>query len=337
MRTTRFYPHNIHHYGGRPKVTTMVLENLKLLFPDSRISVLPILHHNHALPIIPLQPRTVRVGYHMMSKDSRENVFEPDYFGYWKHLFLELLSPNGDALLPLKESDTKSAAETCSVGENSSVSYFSGAISKGLSELKKEKLNLILKQSIASIDKEADEMLDNILATFQIEADLREKELLCCYSSASDEDLSEPSGSKKRKAPSPMPSYPDPHTSLTAKQVYDGIQAQGNGEIDHQAVEKYLNAMLAKLGKMEVDLEEFLNVLVSKCRPMNHAEKQQLGQLIRKLPSKSIDRVAEIIKYKSPSTGHDADTIHVDLEELDNLKLWRLYYYVETVAKANPL
>ncbi|KAM0946606.1 putative NET domain-containing protein [Dioscorea sansibarensis] len=272
-----------------------------------------------------------------MFKDSRENECGPDYFGYWKHLFLDLLSPSGGALLPLKESDTEPAAGTCSVGGNGSVSYFSEALSKGLSELKKEKVNLIMKQSIIRLNNEADEMLDNILAAFQLEADLRGKELLCCYSSASDEDLSVHSGHRKRKASSsPMSSCPDNHTSQTAKQVHGAIQAlQGNGEIGHEAVEKYLNEMLTKLGKMEVDLEDFLNVLVSKCRPMTSAEKRRLGRLIRKLPCKAIDRLAEIIKDRNPATNHD--TIQVDFEELDNVTLWRLYFYVETVARANHL
>ncbi|KAH7684937.1 NET domain-containing protein [Dioscorea alata] len=278
--------------------------------------------------------------YHIMSKDSRENECGPDYFGYWKHLFLDLLSPNGGALLPLKESDTEPAAGTCSVGGNGSVSYFSEALGKGLSELKKEKLNLILKQSISCLNNEADEMLDNISAAFQLEADLRGKELLGCYASASKEDLSVHSGHRKRKAPSsPMSSYPDNHTLQTAKQVYDAIQAlQGSGEIGHEAVEKYLNEMLLKLGKIEVDLEDFLNVLVSKCsRPMTIAEKRRLGRLVQKLPSKAVDRLAEIIKDRNPATNQNSDTIQVDFEELDDVTLWRLHFYVENVAKANRL
>lgn len=64
------------------------------------------------------------------------------------------------------------------------------------------------------------QMLDNIYAAFQLEADLRGKELLGCYASASQEDLSLHSGHRKRKAPSsPMSSYPDNHTLQTAKQV----------------------------------------------------------------------------------------------------------------------
>lgn len=52
---------------------------------------------------------------------------------------------------------------------------------------------------------------------------------------------------------------------------------------------------------------------------MTTAEKRRLGRLVQKLPSKAVDRLAEIIKNRNPATNQNSDTIQVDFEELVNL------------------
>lgn len=82
------------------------------------------------------------------------------------------------------------------------------------------------------------------------------------------------------------------------------------------------------------NLEEFLDVIMSKCRPMTCGEKQQLGQRIRSLPKKALERVVEIIQYRH-HTLKPMDEIDINLDEEDDVTLWRLYTYVEMVRNAN--
>ncbi|OAY84453.1 hypothetical protein ACMD2_03866 [Ananas comosus] len=279
-----------------------------------------------------------------MSTDSskKQNEFGPDYFGYYKHLLLELFSSKEDLTFPVPGPDEPSdgfsegvqGIHKQGVGGNDKsycglVSFFAEGIGGGLSDYKKERLKAILHETAVCLNHEADEMLSHIVAACQIESDRREKEQSSCYANATDDNLTGGTlCSKKRKASSSpnvntSDGFADFTSSEIVRQVCRDIQAkQGNGEICEEAVKKDSSELLTKICKMEQDLDELLNEVVSQCRPMTNAEKQQLGRRIQKLPPKALDRVVEIYQIRNSS---------------DNVTLWRLYYYVETALKANKL
>ncbi|KAH9742609.1 NET domain-containing protein [Citrus sinensis] len=90
-------------------------------------------------------------------------------------------------------------------------------------------------------------------------------------------------------------------------------------------------------GHMEQKLEELLNTVVSRCRPMTRPEKQELRKLIQKLPQNNLARVVEIVQHSKLADSRPSDEYFVDLEKEDNVTLWRLFYYVKAVEKAREL
>uniref|UniRef100_A0A1D1ZHW4 Bromodomain-containing protein 4 n=1 Tax=Anthurium amnicola TaxID=1678845 RepID=A0A1D1ZHW4_9ARAE len=240
-----------------------------------------------------------------MISHTKQNDRGPDYLGYYKHAALDLFL-NEDIRLAFSGLDlepsagTYSGAEvgTCSPSDLSS----SDQIVEGLSDFKQERLKILLHRSAVALNQEIDEIHDRISMMFQIE-ELREKEL-----DSSCEGLVDPECRRQRS------SLSDKFSNLA-----DMCQSQS----------------CKKLGIMEQNLEEYLNFLASKCRPMTPADKQLLGQQIHKLPVKALDRIVEIIHCSKSSEKQLPDKIHVDLEEEDNSTLWRLYFYVRMVERAN--
>ncbi|KAL5713025.1 hypothetical protein ACHQM5_015142 [Ranunculus cassubicifolius] len=102
-----------------------------------------------------------------------------------------------------------------------------------------------------------------------------------------------------------------------------------------ELVEKYSDELHAKMENMEQQLEKYLGVIMSNCRKMTIEEKLNLRQLIQNLPQKNLDQVVEIIlQTRKLPEGHSCNILHIDLENEDNVTLWRLYYYVKAVERA---
>lgn len=269
----------------------------------------------------------------------KQNEAGPNYFAYYKHLILDLLSDKGNCSGVSTERRSEGQAKGSKVEHfHGSGSYFTESICEGLSGFKKERLVSTLSASARCLNKEADEMLDCILATLKIDSILREKEQLPSYSkSAIDEDLKMGLNRKRKKAHSTSPNNSD-SDSISCRKVYNNIQSlQGKDEVCHEDVEKYTFQLLAKLDNMEENLEEYMDIVVSKCRPMTHVEKHRLGKMIRKLPEKALNRVAEILRPSNFSSNGLPENIFVNLEEEDDVKLWRIYYYVELILKNNNI
>ncbi|KAF5204235.1 bromodomain testis-specific protein, partial [Thalictrum thalictroides] len=114
------------------------------------------------------------------------------------------------------------------------------------------------------------------------------------------------------------------------------IILESSGSLAKEAVKKYSDEMFGKLGDMEQQLEKYLDVIMSNCRKMTNPEKQQLRKLIQNLPLKNLDRVVDIIVKHREMSG-PCNEIHINLGNEDNGTLWRLYYYVEAVARASNL
>lgn len=294
----------------------------------------------------------------MSGSSSIKNELGPDYHGYYKHHFLELFPQNGGHVSPPFASDLEpllgyrtGQAETVITPKNGEtdksyhppVSFFARVIGEELSEYKKERLKAILHQTVVCLNQEADEIFGHILATLQISSDLQAKEQLPCNSTFFIKETSELLGSKKRKSsssPDKCDSFSNAlnFNSQVVKKIYAEMKAiQGDGKVSLEAVQKFSHKIDEKLCQLEQNVEEYLDMVVSKCRPMTLAEKRQLSRKIQKLPGKALDHVVEILQCNNSSRSSLADTISVNLEELDDVILWRLYYFVQSVVKANEL
>lgn len=95
-----------------------------------------------------------------------------------------------------------------------------------------------------------------------------------------------------------------------------------------ELMKKHCGELSDTLHHMEQNLDELLNIIMTTCRPMTAAEKQQLRRLIQNLPPRNLDYVVEIIGHNKLSEKSSCDEVHVDLDKEDNVTLWRLYFYV---------
>nr|DAD30744.1 TPA_asm: hypothetical protein HUJ06_009595 [Nelumbo nucifera] len=82
-----------------------------------------------------------------------------------------------------------------------------------------------------------------------------------------------------------------------------------------ETVKRYSNELSAKLGHMEQQLEELLDIVMSKCRPMSLTEKQELRNLIQKMPPKNLDRIVEIVQRNKQEESHSCKEISIELEK----------------------
>ncbi|XP_042498138.1 uncharacterized protein LOC122076725 isoform X2 [Macadamia integrifolia] len=251
-----------------------------------------------------------------------------------------------------------------------SSSLFADGIGAGLPDFKRERLKASLKESVLLLNQEVDEMVAPVMAMCKIKTHLREKDGLPSSSSVSSAELSQPSCKKQKKSSSPsligskMPAETagcegnKAHTcacimqrrrsvclanleliKILLSEVDDDLRVIlefGGLEVE-ETIKKYSDELFAKLGHMEQQLEELLDIVMSKSRSMTITEKQKLRKLIQELPSKNLDRIVEIILRKRPPDCQPCDEVYIDLETEDNVTLWRLYYYVEAVASAKKL
>ncbi|KAI0529565.1 hypothetical protein KFK09_002117 [Dendrobium nobile] len=232
------------------------------------------------------------------------NEAGPNLIGYFKHLTLELLMDSEMLQLPFPE-------------------------------FKKERLKAILNESVNFLTRETDRINDQIITKLHMDLDLSNKEKLSRHSHKSDERIHDCSRKRKASSIASMDcGSANNHIYNPVGKVYNDTQdLQGNAEIGKD-LQKCPVELQAELDKMEQDLEEFINIIFSKCRPMSSAEKEQLGRQMKKLPEKAFDRVVEIVLRNKPSEAEPSE-VFVDLETQDNVTLWRLYYYVQTVLEAN--
>ncbi|ESQ46908.1 hypothetical protein EUTSA_v10027933mg [Eutrema salsugineum] len=101
---------------------------------------------------------------------------------------------------------------------------------------------------------------------------------------------------------------------------------------------KHTNDVLASLDNMKQQLEKLLDNVATKCRPMSRGEKRDLQKSIKELPGENLKRIAGIIKDHYVASGKEfRDEVTVNLEEEDNILLWRLHFYVGAVKNARKL
>ncbi|XP_057984240.1 uncharacterized protein LOC131168654 isoform X1 [Malania oleifera] len=304
---------------------------------------------------------------------AERNKVGPDHFNFSAREVAELLSQDED-FLPFvvqttefggihgeaKDRDVTKHCNNSEVtnGMTGSGALFSNGVGSGLSDFRRERLKALLRQSVCALTQEVDEIMDPVLAMHKIRSQLRYKKHKSSRSgSVFDVDAGGFPQKKLRMSSSTgIPVHASPVDFETNREerepLLDSSMAteKENGEIrvnddlkfllenDSSQVEgtmkKYSDELSATLKHMEQQLEELLDTVMSRCRPMTLTEKQQLRNLIQNLPPRNLDRVVEIIQHSKPAETHSCEEIHVDLEKEDDATLWRLYYYIKAVESA---
>ncbi|KAK9119906.1 hypothetical protein Scep_017999 [Stephania cephalantha] len=283
---------------------------------------------------------------------TEPNEVGPDCFGYYIREIQELLALKKDFLSPLCTGNPASSG-TCAKFEvnainvdcKNSSSLFSNCLGDKLSDLERERLKASLKQSVTDLSREVDEMVDPIFSMCRVKALLRNKEHLTNNANTNGRDVSESSSKKQRMSSSlsstSISTEAEAHASEYVKEDLldeDLRILQETDEAETQEImKKYSDELLAKLECMEQKLEELLDLVMSACRQMTLQEKQDLRKRVQNLPPKNLDRVVEIIQRKKLPKLQSCDEMHIDLEEEDNVTLWRVYFYAEAVTNAKKL
>ncbi|CAM0884246.1 unnamed protein product [Alopecurus aequalis] len=272
-----------------------------------------------------------------MSRDSSEkNVFGVDPLEHYKHIISELLLRKEDTFSTgvMKRVKGVMAQNNGKVSQKSSP-LFTEEI-RGLSKCDMERLKHALHDVFTILNDDVDEIFGYILALSEFRSD----KLLSSHASRSCEDQIAPPSTKKRKTvtASTLDACEELHGHISSdvfEQLTRDIQLiEESGETRQEAVKKFRDGLLLKLGKMAQGVDDLLDTVASKCsRSMTTAEKIELGKRIRKLPEKALDHMVEVVKTRRSEIS-GSDKVSFNLGRLDDATLWRLYYYVETALKA---
>ncbi|EOY02586.1 Uncharacterized protein TCM_017018 isoform 1 [Theobroma cacao] len=272
----------------------------------------------------------------------------PDFFGFYAREIADLLSQNESTLSTSNASELSqgkygmvNGKEAMDCSHQDASSLFENSIGAGFSDFKKGKLKALLRQSVNDLSMEVDEMLDPVVAMSQLRYKLKSNNSLVA---ASNDNVAK-IASKKPKMSSSCSSASITANSCPIKpescvEVEDDLRfllENDNPLLVEQTMKKYSDELSSTLLHMEQKLEETLDTIMSKCRPMTLIEKQQLQKLIQKLPQENLVRVVDIIQRGRPAGKSRGEEIFVDLEQEKNVTLWRLYYHVEAVEKAKML
>ncbi|VVB04220.1 unnamed protein product [Arabis nemorensis] len=232
---------------------------------------------------------------------SETHKIRPDSFGNYRSQVSELLSQ-----------DERSLHHDQQSGERS----LESPIGAGMSNDKKENMNVLLRQCVRNLTPEIDEMQQRVCSMYLI-------------------------SQLGNKSPSSSPSR---LKSIGPEEfggaIEDDIQLLLSSDPDlvKKITSQYSNVLLSKLEDMEQKVENLLDEVVTTCRPMTCGEKLDLQNSIKELPEKNLDRIAEIVRNHYISSGKDlSDVVIVNLNQLENVTLWRLHYYIAAVKSATDL
>ncbi|XVF57912.1 hypothetical protein PTKIN_Ptkin07bG0020700 [Pterospermum kingtungense] len=263
----------------------------------------------------------------------------PDFFSFYAREIVDLLLQDESTPLASNASEL-SQGEYGVVNGKDAGPLFENNIGVGLSDSKKRRLKGLLRQSANDLSMEVDEMLDPVVSMCQLRYKIRSKSLV---NSASDGDAAQVATKKPKLSAScsstSIGGNSCPAKSGSCEEIEDDLEfllKNDNQLLVEETTKKYSDELLSTLVHMEQKLEETLDAVTSKCRPMTRPEKRQLQKLIQKLPKENLIRIVEIIQH-GRSAGEPCEEIFVDLEKEENVTLWRLYYYVEAVEKAKML
>ncbi|XP_019087148.1 PREDICTED: uncharacterized protein LOC104728410 isoform X2 [Camelina sativa] len=223
-----------------------------------------------------------------------------DFFGYFRAQVEDLLSQEEKISHHKHVATHKSSTET---------------IGAELSDLKNEKLNALLRQCVWDSIPEVEEMQSRVESMHL---------------------MSQLSNKKPSISPTESAIPEDP----TFKEVEDDLQLlmKSDPDLVKEIVSKHSSDLLYRLNDTQQQLEKLLDNVVTTCRPMSRGEKRKLQKSIKELPGPNLERVAEIIKNHYVALGREMpDDVTVNMEEEDNILLWRLHYCVAAIESARKL
>ncbi|KAK9117379.1 hypothetical protein Sjap_016326 [Stephania japonica] len=285
--------------------------------------------------------------------ETEPNEVGREYFGYYIREIQELLSLKKDLLSPLCTGNPASSSGTCAkfkvnainVDCKNSNSLFGNCLGDKLSDLERERLKASLKQSVTDLSREVDELVDPIFSMCRLKALLRNKEHLTNNANSTGRNASESPLKKQRMSSSISSTSISTDAEVHASEYVEEdfldedlrILQETEESETKEIMKKYSDELFDKLECMEQKLEELLDLVMSAFRQMTLLEKQDLRKRVQNLPPKNLDRVVEIVQRKKLPKFQSCNEVHIDLEEVDNVTLWRVYFYAEAVTNAKNL
>ncbi|KAK4781870.1 hypothetical protein SAY86_015972 [Trapa natans] len=200
---------------------------------------------------------------------------------------------------------------------------FEDAIAVKLSAVKREELKSLLRQFLFVLTPQVDEILDPVMKMHNLKLLLscnKQEETCSCVSSDSDTD--EYLFKKLRR------SSPASLASVTAHVEEVHFLLKKDSSKVEAMIKKYSDELSITLEKMAQQLEEVLDMIMSKCRLMTLSEKEQLRISVLQLPRDKLCRATEIIGRKEGSETEPNN---------EDTALWRLHYYVKALQRSEVL
>ncbi|KAG2283712.1 hypothetical protein Bca52824_054932 [Brassica carinata] len=190
--------------------------------------------------------------------------------------------------------------------QEATMSHSNTAIGAGMSHLKREDLNVLLRQCVRDLTPEVNEMHMRV-CSMKLFSDKATK---CSVPADSEEETED-----------------------------DVKNLLSNPDIVKKLTSQYSNVLLHELDDMQQQLENILDDVVATCRPMSRGEKLDLRKAIMELPGGNRDRIAGIVEEHCKTSGKEfSDEVIANLDQSeDNIMLWRLHYYIGAVKNAQKL
>ncbi|KAG9158940.1 hypothetical protein Leryth_013317 [Lithospermum erythrorhizon] len=287
----------------------------------------------------------------------------PDYFGFYVSEVAGLLNEGKDLHILSQTSDCEMNGGV--VGRkivnndkhNTEDCLFSERIGTSLTEINRQRLHSLLRQSLTSLSQEVDEIINPAFFLCRLNQCLKYKKSLENSTAKSfeiDDDnpplkrtrLSISSANSDTKildvteateaASDGILKHSSSHPATRVSEVDDDFQLllESDSSVVEEAMKKHADVIPTTIEHMDRMLEKLLYMVNSTCRPMTRPEKHNLKKLIQNLPPDNLERVAEIIQQYKPVVDTPFTEMHVDLEKEENVTLWKLYHYVKTVDRA---
>ncbi|CAN1153680.1 Transcription factor GTE6, partial [Linum perenne] len=260
-----------------------------------------------------------------VNQEDGQSKEGPDYFASYACQVKDLLSQETDFLpssIESKGNQNGQALDQIIVrhGFSGSRSLFSNSAGATLSDYNKERLTALLPQAVKALRPEVNEMIAPVLSMRELQERI-----------TGNESVSR-NMSMKRDGDGEQIS----DTDLQKDEDLEFLLGTDKTLVE-ESINKYSNELSSTLRHMENKIEELLDTVASTCRPMTNTEKLQLQKMIRNLPPENLNRVADIVQRQNSNEKQQNEEIFVNLEQEDNVTLWRLYYYVKVVERAKKI
>ncbi|KAL0792664.1 hypothetical protein Bca101_064041 [Brassica carinata] len=190
--------------------------------------------------------------------------------------------------------------------QEATMSHSNTVIGAGMSHLKKEDLNVLLRQCVRDLTPEVNEMHMRVCSMKLFSEKATKCNVPAECEGATEDDVKN------------LLSNPDIVKKLTSQ---------------------YSNILFHELEDMQQQLESLLDDVVATCRPMTRGEKRDLQKAVMELPGGNRDRIAGIVEEHCRTSGKDfSDEVIANLDQSeDNVMLWRLHFYIGAVENAQKL